>query len=153
MQEIDNKKFFRNYAFFMLILLVIFGILLYFVLVARKSWTKNLAITVQTVLDEEENGRWKVGDNIPINSPLTVNCAAYEITDSMDKAPKIAVIIRIMNYYGPIPAVYILNEDTRETQFIAYSSLHGKIRNQFLNNKSDKRREYWQEKIPDIIYK
>lgn len=153
MQEISNKKFFRNYAFFIIILLVVFSILSYFVYAARKSWSKNLAVTVQRVLDESEKDRWKVGENIQINKPVTVNCAAYELTDAKDDSPKSVVIVRIMNYYGPIPAVYIYNESDGSTDFIGYSSLHGRIRNQLMNTKSDKRREYWQEKVPEILDK
>ncbi len=151
MQEINNKKFFKNYAFFILILLIIFSVLTYFVFAAKKSWNKNLAVAVQKVLDEEENNRWKVGNNIAVNKPLTVNCAAYELNDSKDNQKEYAVIIRIMTYYGPVPAVYVYNEESGQTDFIGYSSLHGRIKTQIMNNKSDKRREYWQENIPQII--
>ena len=98
MQEISNKKFFKNYAFFILILLVVFSILSYFVLTARKSWVKNLTVTVQNVLDEHENKRWSVGNNVPVNKPITVNCAAYDIYDSKDNSKQYAVIIRIVTF-------------------------------------------------------
>ena len=52
MQEINNKNFFKNYAFFILILLVIFAILSYTVILSKKAWNKNLATAVQKVLDE-----------------------------------------------------------------------------------------------------
>ena len=81
MQEISNKNFFKNYAFFILILLVIFAVLSYTVVVSKKSWSKNLAVSVQKVFDEEEPGRWKVGNSITVNNPVTVNCAAYEVVD------------------------------------------------------------------------
>ena len=153
MQEISNKKFFKNYAFFILILLVVFSILSYFVLTARKSWVKNLTVTVQNVLDEHENKRWSVGNNVPVNKPITVNCAAYDIYDSKDNSKQYAVIIRIVTFYGPIPAVYIYNPETQKTDFIGYSSLHGRIRTQIMNNKSDKKMEYWQVRIPEILNK
>ena len=151
MQEISNKNFFKNYAFFILILIVIFTILSYSVVLARKSWTKNLASSVQKVLDEAEEGRWKVGNNITVNNPLTVNCAAYELTDSKDNSKQQAVIIRIVSFYGPVSAVYTYKENDQQASFIGYSSIHGRIRTQLMNNKSDKRREYWQEKIPEIL--
>lgn len=153
MQEISNKKFFTNYAFFILILLVIFSILSYFTITARKSWNKNLAFAVQKVLDEKEEGRWSVKNNLPVNKPLTVNCALYEVFDNKDNQTQYAVIIRIMSFYGPIPAVYLYKADKNITDFIGYSSLHGRIRTQIMDNKSDKRREYWQEKIPAIVNK
>ena len=151
MQEINNKQFFKNYAFFILILLVIFSILFYFVFTAKKSWNKNLAVTVQKVLDEKENGRWKVGNSVYINKPITVNSAAYELTDSTKDDTEYVVIIRIITYYGPMPAVYVYNETKKITDFIGYSSLHGRINTQLSNNKSDKRREYWEERIPEIL--
>ena len=151
MQEISNKKFFKNYAFFILILLIVFSILFYFVFAARKSWSKNLGVTVQRVLDEAEQNRWKVGNNVVITKPVSVNCAAYEIIDTTDNQKEYAVIIRVMSFYGTIPAVFIYNEEKGKTEFIGYSSLHGRIRTQIMNNKSDKRREYWQERIPAIL--
>ena len=153
MQEISNKKFFKNYAFFILILLVVFSILAYFTITARKSWVKNLATTVQTVLDEHEANRYKVGNNISINKPIAVNCAAYDIFDSKDNTTKSAVIIRTVTFYGPVPAVFVYNPQNGQAEFIAYSSLHGRIRTQIMNNKSDKKKEYWQEKIPEILNK
>ena len=153
MQEISNKKFFKNYAFFILILLVVISILSYFIIVARKSWNNNLAITVQKVLDEKEADRWKVEEPIEIKKPVTVNCAAYKLSDSKDSAEKSIIIVRIVNYYGPIPAVYIYNHNDDSVDFIGYSSLHGRIQNQLMNNKSDKRREYWQELVPSILKK
>ena len=153
MQEISNKKFFKNYAFFILILVILFTILSYFVIIARKSWTKNLAVTVQKVLDEKEQGRWKVGAPVEINKPLTVNCSAYEVTDSKDDSSETVIIIRIINFSGPMPAVYLYNDNKGYADFIGYSSLHGRINTQLMNNKSDKRREYWQNTVPAILNK
>lgn len=151
MQEISNKKFFTKYAFFIVILLVVFSILSYFVVAARKSWTKNLAVTVQKVLDESEQNRWKVGNNVVINKPLAINCSAYELSDTKSNDTEYAVIMRVITFYGPVPAVFVYNKNQQTVDFIAYSSLHGRIRTQLMNNKSDKRREYWQEKIPELL--
>lgn len=153
MQEISNKQFFKNYAFFILILLVVFGILFYFVFTAKKAWNKNLAVTVQRVLDETEKGRYTVENAVYVNKPLTVNCAAFELTDSVTNNEDFVVLIRIITYYGPIPAVYIYDKTTETTEFIGYSSLHGRIKTQLMNSKSDRRREYWQNRIPEILNK
>ncbi len=153
MQEISNKQFFKNYAFFILILLVVFSILSYFVLTARKSWVKNLSTTVQTVLDEHEDNRYKVGNNIAVNRPVTVNCAAYDVFDQKDNVIKNAVIIRTITFYGPVPAVFLYNPENGKTEFIAYSSLHGRVKSQIMNNRSDKKMEYWQDLIPEILNK
>jgi len=149
MAEITNKKFFTNYAFFLLILLVVFGILIYPSIVSKKSWNNNLRVSVQNVLDESQNGIWKVGAVIDIDKPIATSCAAYNITNKTDNSKASAVIIRITTLYGPLPAVFIYNND--EVTFAGYSSLHGRVKNQLMAGISDKRREYWQKKIPDIL--
>ena len=150
MQEINNKQFFKNYAFFIIMLIIVFTILSYTIVIARKAWTRNLSVSVQKVLDENEQGRWKVGNSIEINNPLSVNCSAYDVIDTKTNKTCQAVIIRVVTFYGPIPAVYLYNQD-EEVEFIGYSTLHGRIRIQLMDTKSDKRREYWQSKIPDIL--
>ena len=111
MQEISNKNFFKNYAFF-----------------------------IQKVFDEEEPGRWKVGNSITVNNPVTVNCAAYEVVDVKTNTKMKAIIIRTITFYGPVSAVFSYKEG-ETADFIGYSSLHGRIKTQLLNNKSDKLRE------------
>lgn len=150
MQEIDNKKFFRNYAFFLLILLVIFGILSYSVVLSRKSWSKNLGLSVQKVLDEYQPATWNVEAVITLKSPVSINSSAYQIRNKATGSMAKAVIVRITTFYGPLPAVYIYREG-EEVEFVGYSSLHGRIQTQLMNTNSDKRREYWQSKIPDIL--
>lgn len=150
MQEITNKKFFKNYAFFLLILIVIFTVLTYAVTASRKSWTTNLGVSVQKVLDEYQPNTWKVDANIPIKTPVSINSAAYVIKNKRDGSVASAVIVRITTFYGPIPAVYIYQKD-QQVEFAGYSSLHGRINNLLRSNISDKRREYWQSKIPEML--
>ena len=150
MKEITNKSFFRNYAFFLLLLFVVFGILTYMSLVSKKYWNNNLAVSVQQTLDEYESGTWKVMDSIEINKPVSVNCAAFKVINNQTKQEASAVIIRITTFYGPLPGVFIQTQDEK-TIFAGYSSLHGRIQKQISSAKSDKRREYWQSKIPEIL--
>jgi len=150
MQEISNKRFFINYAFFVLILVIIFGILTYSVVLSKKSWSKNLGNTVQKVLDEYEKGKWTVESNIQIDKPISVNCAAYNIVNNSDQTKAQAIIIRVTSFYGPIPAVFIYNEDKSVT-FAGWSSLHGRIRLQLDSINSNKRLDYWQNKVPQIL--
>lgn len=150
MQEITNKKFFINYAFFTLFLIVVFGILAYFSIASRKSYSKNLAVSVQTVLDEYNPNTWKTGENIPIDKPIEFNCSAYEITNKKDSSQAKAVIIRVTTLYGPIAGVYICYPDN-SVEFAGWSSLHGRIREAVAINMPDKRVEYWAKKIPDIL--
>ena len=150
MQEITNKRFFRNYAFFVLILVVIFAILTYSVIISKKSWSNNLANSVQKVLNEYENDRWTVEDNISINSPISANCAAYNIKDKKNNSNAKAIIIRVTTFYGPLPAVFIY-EQKDDITFAGWSSLHGRIRRESLSSRSNKRLEYWKSKLPEIL--
>ena len=152
MVEITNKKFFTNYAFFLLIILVIFGLLIYPVILSRKSWTYNLKTSVQKVLDEYQN-EWTVTTPIEINKPVTTSCAAYNIKNKNTGEQAKAVILRVTTFYGPLPAVFIYDESQTENKviFAGYSSLHGRVKTQLDQADSDKRREYWQSKIPEIL--
>ena len=150
MQEITNKKFFRNYAFFLLVLAVIFAILIYMSLISRKYWTNNLAKSVQSVLNEYEEGMWSVQDNIDIEKPIGVISAAYTIKNQKTNSIATAIIIRVTTFYGPLPAVFIYT-DTEEVIFAGWASLHGRVKIESTDNKSDKRLEYWQKKIPEIL--
>ena len=149
MQEITNKKFFINYAFFLLILSVLFGILIYATVLSRKSWNNNLSKSVQKVLDEYDQGTWTVNESIAINKPIGVNCAAYQIKNNKNNSSAKAIILRITTFYGPLPAVFIYNDD-ENISFAGFSSRHGRVR-QEESNKSDKRIKYWQSKIPEIL--
>ena len=150
MQEIDTKTFFKNYAFFLAILLVIFSILSYSIVLSRKSWNKNLGVSVQKVLDEYEPSTWNVETPVQIKTSVAVNSAAYQVKNKKDGTYAKAVIVRITTFYGPMPAVYIYKEG-QETEFAGFASLHGRISVLLNNNKSDKRREYWQSKVPEIL--
>lgn len=150
MQEITNKKFFINYAFFTLFLIVVFGILAYFSIASKKSFSKNLAVSVQKVLDEYNPNTWKTGNNITVEKPISFNCSAYEITNKKDNSQAKAVIIRITTLYGPFAGVYIYYPDN-SVEFAGWSTLHGRIRNALTIDKPDKRVEYWAKKIPDIL--
>lgn len=150
MQEITNKKFFTRYAFFVVLLLIVFGILSYSAVLSRKSWTVNLGKSVQKTLDEYETGTWHVESPVNIDKPVSINSAAYTVKNKNTGEEKVAVIIRITTFYGPLPAVYLYDE-VNGAIFAGYSSLHGRIREQLLAPKSDKRREYWQRKIPEIL--
>lgn len=150
MQEITNKTFFKNYAFFVLILAVLFTVLTYSIVLARKSWTNNLAVSVQKTLDEYEPKTWVVTEPVAIDKPVGFNCAAYSLTNKKTGDSARAVIVRITTLYGPLPAVFVYDKDG-ESVFAGYSSLHGRIREQLLHHQSDKRREYWQSKISEIL--
>lgn len=148
-EKIESKTFFRNYGIFITILLVIFVVLIYSIKISRNSWQNNLQTTVQNVLSEKYDDEWTVGDFVKIYNPLGTNAACYKIKNK-DGINGKAVIIRIATYYGPVSAVYTSTGE-KEITFVGFSSLHGKIADTMMNNKADKKIQYWQDKIPDII--
>ena len=150
MQEITNKKFFINYAIFTLFLLIVFGILSYSIILSRKSFSKNLSVSVQKVLDEYQKGKWAVMDNVPINKPISFNSAAYEVRCNQDNTLAKAVIIRVTTFYGPLPAVFIYHQN-KSVEFAGYASLHGRIGLALNSGYPDKRLEYWYKKVPEIL--
>lgn len=148
-QNISYKDFFKRYGIFLLILVVIFGILIYSIFLSQRSWTQNLKNSVQVVLEERDPNTWTVENNVKIKNPFTMNAACYEVRNRKSGTLYKAVIIRIQTLYGPIPAVFMLDDDS--VYFVGYSSLHGVIASQLENNKTSKRIEYWIHKIPAII--
>jgi len=149
----DNsyKTFFINYGILVAILVVIFGILIYPIFVAKKAWQKNLKANVEFILDEKEPNSWTVGNSVKINNPFALNAACYEVRNRKSGDTYKAIIIRIQTYYGPLPAVFTLDKENNVT-FVGYSSLHGRISEQLLSNKTNKRINYWKSRIPTIIH-
>lgn len=147
---IDNKTFFIKYAYFLGVLLVVFGILIYSVVLSRRSWINNLRTSVEKVLNESEPEMWAVGKVHNIENPFSLNCVCYETRYKKTGENYMAVLIRVSTLYGPLPAVFICNEQN-EVTFVGYSSLHGRIAEQIKNHPSDKRITYWKKRIPEII--
>lgn len=150
MQNFSYKDFFKRYGIFLAMLVVIFGILIYSIIFSQRSWTQSLKKSVEVVLEEKEPNTWTVENNIKLKNPFAMNGACYEVRNRKTGDIYKSVILRIQTFYGPIPAVFLLdNED--KVAFVGYSSLHGVIANQLINNPTSKRIEYWIHKIPTIV--
>ena len=157
------KTFFKNYGILCGIIVTVFVVMFYSVKLSRKSWNENLKKSVETVLEEKLPEEWFVGNAIHLKNNLSSNAAAYQIRNKKDFTDAIAVIIRTQTFYGPIPAVYIYQNQNGEVQnnsqnsfqnevvFVGYSSVHGIVERQLMFACTDKRIQYWQQKIPAII--
>lgn len=150
MQNISYKDFFKRYGIFLAILVTIFGILIYTIIFSQRAWTQNLKKSVEIVLEEKEPNCWTVENNIKIKNPFAMNAACYEVRNRKSGDLYKAIIIRVQTFYGPMPAVFLLDNDNK-VAFVGYSSLHGVIASQLTNNATSKRIEYWIHKIPTII--
>lgn len=144
------KTFFINYGIYIGILVILFGILIYPIKVAQKSWQKNLKSNVEFVLDESEPNSWTVGNSIKIKNPFSMTAACYEARNRKSGDTYKCIIIRVQTFYGPIPAVFTIDKENN-VEFVGYSSLHGRISEQIISNKTNKRINYWKNKIPSII--
>jgi len=149
-KDISYKVFFRNYGIVVAFLVILFGLLIYISKVSQKSWRNNLRTTTQTVLDEYNPDKWIVGNNIRIKNAFSQSAALYEVRNKKNGESYKTIIIRNQTLFGPIPAVFVIDNNGTVT-FIGYSSVHGKIQNQLTNYNFNKRLSYWTDKIPEII--
>lgn len=145
--NIDIKTFLRNYGIILLVFVLIFGSAIYLSIASSSSYKKGLKKSIITVLDENEPGKYSVGDYIPLNSSITTNALCYNCKNNETEEEVKVVIVKISSFYGPLSAVYIC-DSKNNVEFIGISSLHGRVGEQFKMNSSDKRIEYWKNKIP-----
>jgi hypothetical protein len=145
------KDFFIKYGLLMAIVSVTVGILVYFSIISNNSWTKNLGTSLQKVLNDNssEQNEWVLNENIYINNPFAYNASCYSVTNVSEKKDYIAIIVRINSFYGPLPAVFIMDEENN-VDFIGYSSLNGRIKEK-INKANDNRIRYWKNKIPQVL--
>ncbi len=148
--EISYKSFFITYGIFVAVLVVIFGLLIYPVKLGQKSWNNNLKSNIEFVLDESEPNGWTVENSVKIKNPFSLSAASYEVRNRKTGEVYKAVIIRIQTLYGPVPTVFTVDKENK-VEFVGFVSLHGRIANQIKNNTTNKRLEFWKEKIPEII--
>lgn len=144
------KNFFKNYGILSAIIISVFVLLFYSVKLSRKSWNENLRKSVELVLEEKNPGEWTVGAFKKIDNNLSLNAAAYCVTNVKTTETCYAVIVRVATFYGPIPAVFICDSENN-VSFIGYSSVHGVIERQLMITSLDHRVRHWQEKIPYIL--
>lgn len=149
-ETFSYKNFFKNYGLFLAIIAILFLILFYSVYAARKPWQKYLQVQIENVLDEHDPNNWVLGNFKRIDNPFCLSAACYEARYKKTGDLFDIVIIRIQTFYGPVAAVFTLDKD-ENVQFIGYSSLHGRVQTQLLNAQSDKRLDYWKQKIPGIL--
>ena len=149
-QQISYKNFFINYAIFILIVSIVFGILIYVVKVSQKSWEKNLKAAIEYTLAESEPDTWEVGQSIRINNPLSTGAACFDGRNKKSGENCKFVIIRIQTFYGPHAGIYIV-DNTGVPVFKGYSSLHGRGAVQLANSFNGRRVEYWNKRIMELL--
>lgn len=149
-QTISYKNFFINYIIFVLISAVVFLLLVYTVKVSQKYWDKNLKVTVQNFLDENEEDTWLVESACRINNPLITSAACYDTKNKKNGEYYKAVIIRIQTFYGPTLGIFV-GDKNNNFDFKGYALLHGRIEKKLNTHSASRRVEYWKMRLPDII--
>ncbi len=149
-QVTSYKNFFINYTIFVLIAAAVFGILIYVVKVSQKSWEKNLKAVIESTLAESEPDTWEIGKSVRIDNPLSSSAACFEARNKRSGENCKVVIIRLQSFYGPHSGVYIV-ENSGETVFKGYCSLHGRCSEQLTNAFTGRRVEYWNMRIADML--
>jgi len=151
-ENVSYKDFFKNYSIFLGIIVLVMGILIYSIVLSRKSWDNNLKTSVERVLDDYEPNQWSVLAVKKIKNPLSMSAACYEARSRKTGELYDAVIVRIETFYGPVPALYLCDSENNVT-FVGFSSLHGRIEKILKSSSTDKRIEFWQKKVPYILNK
>ena len=149
-QQISYKNFFIKYGTFMSVLLVLFFLMIYSIVVSRKSWSKNLCYTIERFLNEKDSNSWVLSSQLHIKNPFVMNAAAFDARNNKDGEMYKAVILRVQTFYGPLAGVFIVDKNNN-VEFVGYPSLHGAISEQIKIDNSNKRIDYWKNKIPEII--
>lgn len=146
----STKEFFISYAVFAGIIMVLFGILVYTVLISRNAWNNNLKYSAEKVLEENEPGNWSVGSSMDIGNPMKMRSGCFGARNRQTGEMYYLFITRVPTFYGPMGAVFTCSLDGN-VEFKGYSSVHGRILNQINQSKKDIRIKYIEERIPFII--
>lgn len=148
--EDSYKNYFKKFGFFSAFLVIVFGILIYPMILSRKSWQKNLKTSIEKVLEETENKNILVGENIEIKNSFATNAAAFYAKNLQTDENFSVIILRVATFYGPVATVFKMDEN-KNVEFIGFSSLHGRIFENLMMNKYSKRFLYWEKRIPYIL--
>lgn len=149
-RDISYKNFFIKYGIFAGVFSVIMFLCVYSTLVSKKYWNKNLSSNVLSVLTERTGDEWTVVEPVEIKNPFALNCAAFVVRNKAIDKTYVSVIIRINSMYGPIPAVFLVDEKYN-VGFVDYSNIHGTVKNQLDFEKYNNRIELYKARIPTIL--
>lgn len=151
----EKKRYLISFSIFFGIIFGLTAILVTFTLISRNSWKAGLAVEMQHVLDSYESGdsHFTVGKNITLNSTLSTSTAVYSLLKKGGKSGAYyGVIVRIPSILGPLPAVFVYNENSG-VFFAGYAVDNGKASDAVDIRIESNVMKYWEEMIPKIILK
>lgn len=149
-----TKKNIVSFASFFGMIFAMTVILVVFTLLSRNSWKNGLAFEMQRVLDSYPAAQYTVGANMRLDSSLSSSAAVYKLIKKDDRKSEkyYGIIIRIPSILGPLPAVFIYNENLGAS-FAGYAVDNGKASDTAEIHISSSVIKYWEDKLPDIIAK
>ena len=141
-----SKKQLFQAGVFSGILVAFFLILSLSVALGRKSWERGLRAAVEQVLPADE---WACGEFVKIKSNFSASAACFELFSKKAPSKKaLAVILRATGYWGPLPAVFIVQDGKARFMGIAYT--RGSASRAFLESQNDRQTLYWKGAAQEI---
>ncbi|MBQ5400270.1 MAG: hypothetical protein IIU15_03480 [Treponema sp.] len=141
-----NKEWLIKFAIAAGAVLVLLGLLFLFAFLSRRSWSDGMAEQVQTVLSENDL-EYSVGEMDQIHTGVSASLVSFTLSEP----EKHGVIVRVSTLYGPIPAVFIYNEENRKASFVGFADLKGIAENIIVPAVKGSQIPYWEGRIPKIV--
>lgn len=149
-KTISYKDFFIRYGIFTGLCVILLFFCVYSTILSKKGWNNNLSHNVLNVLNEVTGEEWEINSWIEVNNPFAMNCAAFNTVNKSNEKKYLSLVIRINSMYGPIPAVFLVDEN-KEVRFVGYSNVHGFVKNQIDFERFNNRIELYRQRIPNIL--
>ena len=150
----ETKKILKIFSIFFGMIFGMCMLLVIFTVLARNSWKSGLALEVQLVLDSYPEAQYTVGKYLELDSTLSTSTAVYSLLKKDDRKNQkyYGIIVRIPSILGPVPAVFVYNENTG-VRFAGYAIDNGKASDTVVKQISNSVMNYWENMIPKIISK
>lgn len=116
----EEKLKIKNSSILLSIALLLFAIVVLLAILPRPIHNKNLSTMIESTLSEcekrnGEEGRYKLGKRINLNSSVASSTYVFELTDFYDTEKKnssenkqhYALVTRIVGMNGPVPVVFV----------------------------------------------
>lgn len=142
-----NKEMVKAGSIFTLILLVLFGFIVLFGLLSRKSFQNGARAYVEQVF-KLNDVVYVPGEADVIGNSFSYSCCSFTVKGSENLH---AVLIRMNTLYGPQLAVFLYNSISRECDFIGFADVKGKASGGLYENTAKAQLLYYKEKIPSIL--
>lgn len=141
-----NKELLIKFAIAAGTVLVLLGLLFLFTFLSRKSWSDGIAEQVRVVLAENDL-EYSVGDMDKIHSGVSASLVSF----TLNEPEKHGVVVRVSTLYGPLPAVFIYNEENKRASFVGFADLKGIAEDIIGPAVKGSQIPYWEGRIPKIL--